>query len=103
MNPEKIEKLLQNSIQMMNKILVKFFNNYQKVVIDNDDKFRSLYTNFQINYNTDVKPLDEIFINNLKKMIREDTEIEQAVRDDIVFDNGGNKRLMRLISGIITA
>ena len=101
--PEEIQKLLQNSIQVVTKILIKFFNNYQKVVIDNDDKFRLLYTNFQINYNTDVKPLDEIFVNNLKKMIREDSEIEQAVRDAIVFDDNGNKRLMRLVSGTITA
>lgn len=101
--PEKIQKLLQNSIQTMTKILIKFFNNYQKVAIDSNDKFRSIYTNFQINYNMVVKPLDDIFVSNLKNMIREDSEIEQAVRDAIVFDNGGNKKLMRLISGTITA
>ncbi|MBW1241743.1 MAG: hypothetical protein EIB84_02505 [Spiroplasma poulsonii] len=51
----------------------------------------------------DVKPLDDIFVSNLKNMIREDSEIDQSVRDAIVFDNGGNKKLMRLISGTITA
>lgn len=98
-----IKKLLQNSIQEITKILINFFNNYQEVIIDTNDNFASIYNNFQINYSSDVRPLDNIFFSHLKTMIKTSSSIDPAVRDAIAYDDSGNKRLMRLVSGTITA
>ncbi|WP_425380095.1 hypothetical protein [Spiroplasma endosymbiont of Stenodema calcarata] len=98
-----IKKLLQNSIQEITKILINFFTNYQEVIIDTNDNFASIYNNFQINYSSDVRPLDNIFFSHLKTMIKTSSSIDPAVRDAIAYDDSGNKRLMRLVSGTITA
>ncbi len=52
----KLKKILEKSITKIKKYLINFFNNYENVIIDQNNEFKSIYDDFEINYNTNVKP-----------------------------------------------
>ncbi|WP_241568632.1 hypothetical protein [Spiroplasma endosymbiont of Megaselia nigra] len=50
--PDEIKKILEKSIVKIKKYLINFFNNYENVIIDQNNEFKSIYDDFEINYNT---------------------------------------------------
>ncbi len=100
--PYEIKKILEKSIAKIKKYLINFFNNYENVIIDQNNEFKSIYDDFEINYNTNVKPLDKIFIQQFNEKIKKNNAINQEIRAAIAFDKTGNKSLMLLILGTVT-
>ncbi|KAI92925.1 hypothetical protein [Spiroplasma melliferum] len=101
--PNEIKKILEKSIEKIKKYLINFFNNYEDVIVDQNNEFKSIYDDFEINYNNNVKPLDKIFIKQFNEKIKKNNAINQEIREAIAFDKTGNKYLMRLILGTVTA
>ncbi|WP_419335264.1 hypothetical protein [Spiroplasma endosymbiont of Sarcophaga variegata] len=71
----KIKKLQSGIVSKLLKVIVRFFNEKGKIILDKTPEFTSLYDNFYINYSKRHDDLDNIVQRELTTLINNDPEL----------------------------
>ncbi|WP_338966413.1 MULTISPECIES: hypothetical protein [unclassified Spiroplasma] len=73
----KIKKLQSGIVSKLSKVVVRFFNEKGKIILDKTPGFRTLYDNFYINYSKRHIDLDNIIQQQLTTLINSDPELAE--------------------------